>query len=224
MKAKGRLKFQNGECYHIFNRGVDKRDVFMEDRDFLRFLKSIKEFNVLEPIGSLYRLEELRKKKTSDVVGRHRMSQTPLVRIIVYCLNPNHYHLILKQSVEGGISEFMKRLGDGYTKYFNHKYDRSGALFQGKFKAIHIDTNEYLLWLSGYVNGNAEIHKIAKAKNWKWCSYLDYFRKKEEGLCSKSKKIILDQFDDIKQYEKSIEIAIKEISRRKEEMKKYLLE
>jgi len=77
-----------------------------------------------------------------------------LVEIIVYCLNPNHYHIILRQVSEGGVSKFMLKLSSGYSSYFNKKNKRSGSLFQGRFKAVHIDSNEYLLYLSAYVNKN----------------------------------------------------------------------
>ena len=77
-----------------------------------------------------------------------------LVEIVAYCLNPNHYHLIVKQISEKGIERFMQKIGTGYTNYFNKRYERSGALFQGKFKSIHIDSNEYLLHLSVYVFEN----------------------------------------------------------------------
>jgi len=76
-----------------------------------------------------------------------------LVDVVCYCLNSNHYHMILKQKSNDGIKKFMHKLGTSYTMYFNKKLKRSGSLFQGKFKSIHIDSNEYLLYLSAYVNG-----------------------------------------------------------------------
>jgi putative transposase len=95
----------------------------------------LKEFNQVEPVLSLYISNKL-------PVGIRSLQKQKLVEIIAYCLINNHYHLILKQLVDGGISEFMKRIGTGYTGYFNCKYKRSVALFQGKFKSIHVDSNE----------------------------------------------------------------------------------
>jgi len=92
----------------------------------------------------------------------------------------------------------------GYANYFNAKSSRSGSLFQGTFQDAHIDTNEYLLWLSGYINGNAEIHKIAKAENYKWCSYLDYLGERNRTLCSKD--IILSQFKNLKEYQEFVRL------------------
>jgi putative transposase len=93
-----------GEYYHIYNRGVDKRDIFSDKEDIKRFIESIKEFNQIEVIGSL---RNLRKDKNTKTVPK-ALSGEPLVLIIGYCLNPNHFHFILKQSVDGGIAKFMK--------------------------------------------------------------------------------------------------------------------
>ena len=218
-----KVNFSNGEYYHIYNRGVDKRDVFCDEEDYLRFLESIREFNNIEVTISLYIREKMRQKGLypNSVGAKHLQNLTYLVEFICYCLNPNHFHFIIKQLTNGGISEFMKRLGGGYTNYFNQKYDRSGSLFQGTFKAIHIDSNEYLLWLSGYVNGNAEIHKISNDKNNKWCSYQNYLSLKNKTFCNK--EIILSQFKDMGEYEKYVDVVIKESGNRKE-LEKYFIE
>ena len=108
--------FVNEECHHIFNRGVDKRKVFLDAEDRARFLKSMREFNRPDAIGSLYE-ESFREKDNLGV-------QLPrLVEIVCYCLNPNHYHLVLKQLTDKGIEKFMQKLSTGYTNYFNKKYD-----------------------------------------------------------------------------------------------------
>lgn len=206
----------NGEYYHIYNRGVAKQNIFCDERDFLRFLTGMKEFNSIEPVGSLYANAKRKSSKVSDTYP------DGLVEFICYCVNLNHFHSILKQLVSGGISEFMKRLGGGYANYFNEKYKCSGHLFQGKYQSKHIDNNEYLLWLSGYVNGNSEIHKIAKAEDWKWGSCQDYFGLRNSAFCNK--EIILSQFKSIEEYRKYVKMVIEESSRRKEEMKEYILE
>ena len=149
-----------GQYYHIYNRGVDKRDIFINKADLARFALSVKEFNVAKPIGSIKeRLTELKLKGLSDV-----QRPNPLVSIIVYCFNPNHFHFILKQEIDGGISEFFKRLLGGYTKYFNLMHDRSGALFQGRFKSTLIDDDAYFLKIRPYVHVNYLLHDIPKAK------------------------------------------------------------
>jgi len=83
-----------------------------------------------------------------------------LVKIISYCLNPNHYHLLLEQKQEKGITSFMHKLGTSYTKYFNAKNNRSGSLFQGSYKSVPIKTDAQLFYISAYINGNPEIHPV----------------------------------------------------------------
>lgn len=215
------MSFANGEFYHVFNRGVDKRIIFTDKYDIDRFFKSLIEFNIVDPIGSLY--ENSRKQSGGETATR----ENKLVNIITYCLNPNHYHLILEQLVDGGLSEFMKRLG-GYTWYFNNKYDRSGSLFQGVFKAVHIDSNEYLLHVSAYTNLNDRVHKL----NDKFStlvpsrsSWGEYMSKEVSGICEKD--VILEQFRNVDEYKEFALSSLESIVQRKQELKdfdKFLLE
>ena len=199
--------FANGEFYHVYNRGTDKRIVFANNYDFQRFLQSMEEFNSVDPIGSIY--------QNSFCEPQLRRPTSKLVNIVCYCLNPNHYHMILQQRVSGGISEFMKRLGGGYTKHFNFKHKRSGVLFQGKFKANHIDSNEYLLHASAYVNLNGLAHKLKN--NQFYSSWEEFVNKNSKGACKKD--IILDQFKDVNEYRMFVQGALKKILARKELLK-----
>lgn len=209
-----KTQFANGECYHICNRGVDKREVFSNSCDYVRFLLSLQEFNRPDTIGSIYENSFRNNLETKSP------SKDKLVEIIAYCLNPNHYHLILKQLRTNGIPIFMHKVGLGYSMYYNNKQKRSGSLFQGPFKSAHIDSNEYLLYVSAYVNCNSEIHKIHKADNYKWCSFPEYI-KNQNGLCNK--KTILGQFKNKQKYIDFAKINAKEMKRKKE-MAKLILE
>ncbi|MBI3335692.1 MAG: transposase [Candidatus Portnoybacteria bacterium] len=203
----------NGEYYHIYNRGTDKRVIFPE-KDYLeRFFESMGEFNTIEPIGSIYE-NSFRKKHFGNAVSRQRK----LVNITCYCLNPNHYHFIIEQLVDRGIAKFMHRLGVGYTKYFNQRLDRSGVLFQGPFKAMHIDSNEYLLYVSAYVNLNDKVHRLRNGVS--KSSYEEYVENKE-SFCKKN--IVLNQFKDVAEYKKFAEEAL-EIIRKRKDMEKLLIE
>jgi len=148
-------EFVPGGIYHIYNRGVDKRTVFEDKQDFYQFLDMMDIFNQDRSLGS-------RLVYNYPVNIKHRGKTSMLVEIVAFCLLPNHYHLILKENVEGGVSKFMQKLGTGYTMYFNQKNDRSGALFQGKFKSKLVETQEYLEYLSVYVNLNFKIHNVDK--------------------------------------------------------------
>lgn len=151
-------EFVVGGLYHIYNRGVDKRTVFEDKQDFYQFLDMIDIFNQDRSLGS-------RLVYNYPVNIKHRGLASMLVKIVAFCLLPNHFHLILEENVEGGISKFMQKLGTGYTMYFNQKNDRSGALFQGKFKSKFVETQGYLEYLSVYVNLNFKIHKVDKYLN-----------------------------------------------------------
>ena len=206
--------FANGEFFHIYNRGVDKRIIFVDEYDIGRFFQSMIEFNTVEPVGSIY------ENSFRQLGGETPKLAEGLVNIVAYCLNPNHFHLILEQLVDGGISEFMKRLSGGYTGYFNKKHDRSGSLFQGVFKDVHIDSNEYLLHVSAYVNLNDRAHQLGgetpklveSLSSWR-----EYTDKKVEGICEK--EIVLGQFRNVDEYKDFALSSLESIIQRKEELK-----
>ena len=154
--------FVNGSYYHIYNRGVDKRDIFSDEKDIERFLLCMKLFSYKNPVGSVELF--LRDQNQFVDVRRLQISEDNkrLVSLVEYCLNPNHFHFILKQEMEGGISEFMKRLQGGYTRFFNDKNKRTGVLLQGKFKSSYAERKNYFEMLFAYVMWNYKVHDISK--------------------------------------------------------------
>jgi len=231
-----KVEFQNGEYYHIYNRGAADQNIFKEEKDFAKFIYKINDHNNILNMDVRKAMAE--HSVSSDTECRkNRIRSEKLVDFVCYSLALNHYHFILKQLADQGISKFLHKLEMGYAKYFNRKYSKHGVLFQGKFHAVLIDDNEYLLWLSGYINGNIEIHKIAKAEKWSWSSYKDYLGLRNGVLCNK--KIILSQFTDTdvssdtrcpsrrrvsSEYKKYIEMVIENSGKRKDDIKKYFLE
>ena len=216
-----REPFAIGEYYHIYNRGADKRVVFMDRLDLFRFFQSMSEFNTLDPIGSIW---ENRSEKNKNKFGPPRAK---LINFVCYCLNPNHYHFILSPLVENGIEKFMQKVGAGYTLYFNERYERSGVLFQGKYKSIHIKTDEYLMYLSAYINLNNKIHfltksdiNIDKTKFFYKSSWEEYIGEKNENFCNKS--IILDRYDAIEDYKKFAESVVRGVVERRIDESIYL--
>ncbi len=153
-----------GEYYHIYNRGVDKRDIFETTEDLERFKESIKQFNQVNGIGSLEKHYKS-KRPSGRALGSPPEKSEPLVAISAFCINPNHFHFVLKQLVDGGIAKFMQKVLAGYTYYFNQKHQRSGALFQGTFKSKLIDNEEYLRKIVAYVNQNYLVHTIPPQKS-----------------------------------------------------------
>lgn len=208
-----------GEIYHIYNRGVDKRDIFMDDEDRFRFIHDLFEFNDQNPTINL--AVHLKSNNEIKEVGLPNIKREPrkmLVEILAFCMMDNHYHLILKQKVENGITEFMRKLGTGYTNYFNKKYERTGALFGGKFKSVCIKKDAHFMYLPIYVHLNPldlkfpewrekKIKNTKKAleflDSYRWSSYMDYSGKKNfPSLINKN--FILYRIGDEKKFKKEI--------------------
>ncbi|MEK7539262.1 MAG: transposase [Patescibacteria group bacterium] len=186
-----------GEYYHIYNRGVDKRNIFSTNKDLERFIESVREFNSVTSIGSL---TNLRKTK---IETKFLSKSQPQVAIVAYCFNPNHFHFVLKQLVDGGISDFMKKLQGGYTYYFNVMHLRTGSLFQGTFKSHLVDEENYFNKIIGYTNKNYQIHNIQKTNiNLVFASDHEYENNNFIIVSKKEGKRILDIFDGTKNFKK----------------------
>jgi putative transposase len=172
--------------YHVYNRGVDRRTVFYRYGHYLRFLTSIR--SILRT-GSA----------TPRPLHNQSLALKSGVEILSYCLMRNHYHFILKQTQEEGISDFMHKLDTSYTKYFNLNNRRTGRLFEATFKAKHIDSDEQLLHVSRYIHINPVIaHLVERPEDWKWSSYREYFDIEASGFCHT--KHILSFFPNTVEY------------------------
>ena len=183
-----------GEYYHVYNRGVDKRDIFSNKKDLYRFIESISEFNRTEVITSLANLKK--SNQIAPQIAPKALSRDPLVCIVAYCLNPNHFHFLLRQLKDGGISKFMQKLQAGYTCYFNIKNQRTGSLFQGTFKSHLASEENYFNKIIGYTNKNYKIHNIPKNKmNLVFASDYEYENNKFKIVSKKEGMRILEIFD-----------------------------
>lgn len=140
--------FAQGEVYHVYNRGTEKRNIFTSQKDYDRFLCLMYVCNSMNPVDL-----KLQGSTLYELINIDRGEL--LVNISTYCLMPNHFHILISEKQEGGISKFMQKLTTAYTMYFNKSKDRSGALFQGKFKARHASVNDnYLKYLISYIHLN----------------------------------------------------------------------
>lgn len=145
------IDFVNGEYYHLYNRGTDKREIFLDEEDFEHFIQSLHLFNdalFVTPRTPFQKVAALSLSQFFDF-DRH-----PYVDYVSYILIPNHYHLLVRQIRSGGISKLMHKLDMGYSHYLNHQLDRSGTLYEGTFKAIHVDKESYLQHLPLYMHLN----------------------------------------------------------------------
>ena len=182
------IEFVTGEFYHVFNRGIERRDIFGGDEDRLRLLNSFLVFN--DTVEAPWGLRGLWSERESFVWYDYEQKE-PLVEIHAFALMRNHFHLMLRQVRDRGISEFMRKSG-GYTSYFNKKYQRVGPLFQGRFRCVHISTQDQLRNVFAYIHTNpVEIVEPNWKKEWivrdkrkaiefldsyPWTSYIEYVK------------------------------------------------
>lgn len=161
--------FLTDNIYHLFNRGSDKRDLFLQPRDYKRFQQTFYYYQFKGPKPKF-------SKFTKSKLNLFRLEQSKkLVEVWCYCLMPNHFHFLIKQLKDDGISVFISQLINSYTKYFNTKYDRVGPLLQGRFKAVPVESEEQLLHLSRYIHINPVVSGICKDPiDYPWTSYQEH--------------------------------------------------
>lgn len=184
MSTRG-VKLVSGEYYHIYNRGNSKQRIFLDPEDYMHFIGLLYACNQK---GNL-KIGNLKKGQTLFDLNRDDC----LVSIGAYCLMPNHFHILTTQVGDENISNFMQKLSTAYSMYFNKKYQRTGSLFEGKFKAQHLDTDRYLKYIFSYIHLNPvkliqsdwkevgiknQGEAFAYLNTYRYSSYLDFL---EEG-------------------------------------------
>lgn len=199
------------DLYHVLNRGVDKRDIVLDEEDRARFLHDLFIFND--------------KHAAPNYILANRHLEHPrklLVHIHAFCLMQNHYHLLLSPAIENGISGFMKKLNMGYTKYFNEKYKRSGTLWQGKHKKILIERHAHFLFIPYYIHLNpldavmpewreGGIKNVSKAieflAGYRWSSHLDYIGLRNFPSITE-REFLLESMGGRQKYQKEIRFIL----------------
>lgn len=188
MPAKNSRKqyYENG-YYHIYNRGVEKRKIFLDDQDYGVFLSYLKEYLTKKDEKKLQ--ESLADADTPWAEKNKILRSLKLnnffdeINTIAYCLMPNHFHFFIKQKSSGSIDKFMNSLCTRYTMYFNRKYKRVGPLYQGVYKAVSVHTESQLLHLSRYIHKQSLASKSLQGdaflKNDQPSSYSEYLGKRK---------------------------------------------
>lgn len=206
-----KVAFVPNEYYHVYNRGNSKQEIFLDKNDYQRFVdllfatNSSDKFNFADSIKGI------------SVYERER--DNGLVAIGAYCLMPNHFHILITPLSEDGATKFMQKLSTAYVMYFNTKYNRTGSLFEGKFKAEHINNDRHLKYLFSYIHLNpikllqknwkeVGIKQKQKAmeflKSYKYSSYVDYLGKNRPENIIISKSGFPDYFPGVKNFMKEI--------------------
>ncbi len=209
-----KVPFAQGEYYHIYNRGNSKQKIFRDKKDYKRFIKLLFLSNGEENF-------KIQFIGNQSIYKCHKGK--PLVGIGAYCLMPNHFHLLLtsiKDGEEGnGVSKFMQKLTTAYSMYYNNKYHRTGSLFEGKFKAEHLNDDRYLKYIFSYIhlnplklidrgwkeNGTKDKQQAEKfLLGYKYSSYQDYLGVKREEKIILNTKIFPDYFPNPKSFKNEI--------------------
>lgn len=227
-------QFEIGQIYHVINRGVEKRKIFLKNQDYERFILGLELFNDKIP----FNIWDIIASSNFAIAGKRlkeerEKNKTRLVDLLAFTLMPNHYHLILREIIEGGISFFMKKLG-GYSTYFNRQYDRVGSLFQSRYKLIPVKDDRQAGAAFAYTHTNPvelidprwkeqKIENIDRAikyiENYRWSSYRDYI-----GYLNFPKVIQRDFFLDFYGGNEKCRIAIEEWIRFKAKESQFILE
>ncbi|MBI2100151.1 MAG: transposase [Candidatus Vogelbacteria bacterium] len=218
-----------GEYYHLYNRGVLKKDIFLDDRDYIRFSflvlffqSPVNFYNLSRPVTAFVR----RQTFNIDSWIVKKIAATKTVEVNALCLMPNHFHLLLKEIEVGGISKYLQRILTAYAKYFNTKYKQSGHLFEGVYKTVHIEDNDQLLYTSAYIHKNPlDLGRgTSTYRNYLWSSYLDYVTTNRwpDLLVT---DLVLGQFKDSQDYAKWVKnTTAKEINKALEDGQTDLLD
>ena len=204
-----KLKLSDGEHYHLYNRGNRGMGIFLDEGDWARFLFLILYLQSPLPVTNIgHRVKLYIKHEQFSLydVLRTDIAKRRYVELVNFCLMPNHFHLTVKQTEERGIAKYMQRVLDAYTKYFNTKYKKEGHLFQGPFQAVHVKTNEQLLYLSTYIHKNPRALREWRGKEEKYpySSLPDHVGENRWGPLL-SPDIVLGQFKTTDGYAKFVD-------------------
>jgi len=221
MPAKNTIReFIKDGIYHVYNRGVEKRDIFLDEQDYKIFLYYLKTYLTPPSDQKKIPLNILRLGSDFDLYKN--------INLLCYVLMPNHFHFLIKQISEDALTEFMKRLTNAYVKYFNDKYQRVGPLFQGRYKAALVLKDEYFMHLSFYIHINpielSEYSSIKDLENYPYSSYPDYIGKRNTSWISKDDILNYIKKDKFTTYQKLTEKFTLNSEKYKKELTPVLLE
>ena len=201
MPTNRKVVFGNDEIYHVFNRGVEKRPTFTDKRELDRGIKAIDFYRFANLPLKLSKFLVIPESERVKLIQKVHSEYQKLVEILSYCLMPNHFHFLLKQKQENGVSIFTANFTNSYTKYFNTKHKRVGSLFQGPFKAVRVESDEQLMHVSRYIHLNpvsSFLIKPEQMENYQWSSYPEYLGNSLNKIADK--ELVLDLFSSKEKY------------------------
>jgi len=219
--AQRKTILSTGEFYHIFNRALDNQPIFVNKRDCQRFI-DVLFFYQRNPQIRFSHFMNLPLKERGDIFKQINKNKK-LVEISAFVLMPNHFHFLLQQKEENGVSLFLSRVTNSYTRYYNTKYKRKGDLFESVFKAVRVETEEQLIHLSRYIHINPVVSFVIDEKNlisYSFSSFSEYLKGKSSLL---DLKPVLNHFKNLQDYKKFVFDQI-DYGKELEKIKHLLLE
>ena len=191
-----------GEYYHVFNRGVEKRTIFTDKRSYKRFIDTLFYYSYVKPPMRFSNFVKLSIEKRLEFLDS-LLNEPRHISICCYVLMPNHFHLLIRQEMNGNISTFIKTLSISYTRYFNTRIKRIGPLFQGQFKAIRVESEDQLTHVSRYIHLNPYtsyiVSTLEELQAYSWSSLPAYLTKINQSLNCDFKPV-LSNFKNIESY------------------------
>ncbi|OIN94635.1 hypothetical protein COS81_01270 [candidate division WWE3 bacterium CG06_land_8_20_14_3_00_42_16] len=197
---KRKHSFCTGYYYHIYNRGNNKQAIFYEQADYYRFYQTLFYYRFRNLPTKLSDFIRLNSKIKNALVGSNFHCYDQKTSLICYALMPNHFHLLVTQHFQNGISDYLREATDSYTRFFNTKHRRDGSLFQGRFKSVLLESDEQLLHLSRYIHLNpvtSGVLAYEKLEEYPWTSMQEYSNL-TVGICKKD--LILSRFSGVAEY------------------------
>lgn len=177
------------EIYHVFNRSIARLPIFQSIKNYQRALDTLN-FYQFEKVGLRFsHYNRLPQEQKSEFLKNIKLKNAKRLKILAYCLMPNHIHFLLKQLSDGGIANFMSNFQESYAKYFNIRGERTGALFQSMFKAVRIETDEQFIHVARYIHLNPltsyVLKEFSELEVYPWCSFAEYMGKQNNGIVEK---------------------------------------
>ncbi len=181
-------RFSPGHVYHVYNRGVNKQDIFADDRDRQRLL-TLLPYCLTAETATSYSLFKRSRQQSKQKRRLKPAAGKGLVDLLCYCFMDNHFHLLLKENMEQGLSKYMQKLLNSYARYFNTRHQRSGPFFSGRFRSTLVNSDEHFLHVSRYVHLNPFAARLVDNPfNYQWSSVREYTSAstKQETVCHTS--------------------------------------
>jgi putative transposase len=210
------------QVYHVYNRGIDRRCTFQTKKAYERALETLQYYQYTRPSFRLSYYLTMSIQRRTDFL-KQLSGNAKIVDILAYCLMPNHFHLLLKQNTDEGISRFVSQFQNSYTKYFNVRARRIGSLFLDQFKAVRVESDDMLIHVSRYIHLNPFSSYIVKNQDavlsYPWSSMQSYMQ--EDGICDQS--MVRSHFKTVKKY-KSFVLDNADYQRNLDEIKHLIQE